>query len=153
MSVGCTNCNSTTSTSIISSNMIVVVDCSRVLSTLYSLETTSSIRMSLETNVMTKISSIVQSVYNLWSKLLKWVLNALHDTMTQQKASCLVHNMYTNVSTSCGAICKRFIEDTVMFIWYAFICPCYLPHCFTQLNWRSLIRHLRCFGIKRRRLL
>ena len=40
--------------------------------------------------------------------------------------------MYANVSTSCGAICKRFIEDTVMFIWYAFICPCYLPHCFTQ---------------------
>lgn len=34
--------------SIISSNMIVVVDCSRVLSTLYSLETTSSIRMSLD---------------------------------------------------------------------------------------------------------
>ena len=47
MSVEYANCNLTTSTSIISSNMIVVVDCSRVSSTLDSLEQMSIIRMSL----------------------------------------------------------------------------------------------------------
>ena len=81
---------------------------------------------------MTKISSIVQSVHNLWPKLLKCISNALYDTTTHRKAHHRVHNMYISVSTSFGVFGKRFAEDTVTFTWYASLFPCYLHHYFTQ---------------------
>lgn len=92
MSVGCTNCNSTTSTSIISSNMIVVVDCSRVLSTLYSLETTSSIRMSLDKRNDKDIKHCAKCI-QFMIKIIKMGIECItrYNDTTESTLSCSQH--------------------------------------------------------------
>ena len=110
MSMGCANCNSATSTSIISSSIVMGAGIEYVSSTSDSVEQIRPSIQSLDERNDEDIYHYAKSIQFQVVDILKCILNALDGTTRQQKAPCLVHNMYITLSTSYGAFDKIFID-------------------------------------------